>query len=483
MKKNEMSENKGRTVFVIRKEKSMKKRRSLALFLAVLMILGAAFSNPNTAQAASISTKYPRANITGYILSTSNKSAVAYSSINGRSVGYIYANDDCTIQSVYTNGWVKVNVPWSGYRYGRVVYTKLSNFLNTSYTPQISRATVKSAAYNRSNRSKKLGHVYVGDDCYLVGASGSYYQVLCPWTGGVYRICWVSKSAFAHTHSYRTEYEAAHPHKVYKKCACGAWYYTGETKKLLNCATCTPYTKTYTGYVNTASKPLTLRKSASTASKALTTMPKGSALTVLDNKAVTKGFYHVKYGSTTGYASAEYISFSAIGPIPTALGWPADAKYVTCMYYYKTGAKHSTRYGYKNALDIAGGGNIYAAAAGTVETSSYQAGGFGNYIVIRHHDGTATLYGHLSKRSVSKNQKVLQGQVIGKMGSTGNSSGTHLHFEWSGGDPWKTFFKADTSLIYETNVRSNNARYNSDKTVVNWIDSNYRYSGGYYYKK
>lgn len=460
----------------------MKKRKLLALFLAVLTILGTVFGSQNTALAASINTKYPRGNITGYILSTSNKAAVAYSSVGGSSVGYIYASDDCTIQEIYTNGWVKVKVPWSGYTYGRVVYTQLSNFLNTSYTPQVRKATVKTAAYNRSNLSKQLGHVYVGDNCYVVGESGNYYQVLCPWSGGVYRICWVNKSAFGHTHSYWTAYEAAHPHKVYKKCSCGAWYYTGETKNLSTCATCNPSSQTYTGYVNTTSQPLVLRQSASTSSASLATMPKGSALTVLDNKAVTNGFYHVRYGSLTGYASSSYISFTK--PAQTSsLRWPASAKYVTCMYYYKTGAKHSTRYGYQNALDIAGGGNIYAAAAGTVETAAYQSGGFGNYIVIRHGDGTRTLYAHLSSRSVSEGQQVSQGQTIGVMGTTGNSSGVHLHFEWSGGDPWKTYFKSDTSLIYEANVRANNANYNADKTVVNWIDSYYRYSGGYYYKK
>ena len=153
------------------------------------------------------------------------------------------------------------------------------------------------------------------------------------------------------------------------------------------------------------------------------------------------------------------------------------------MYYYKNGSKHSTRYGYQHAMDIAGGGNIYAAAAGTVETATYQSGGFGNYIVILHNDGTRTLYGHLSSRSVSAGQYVSQGQKIGVMGSTGNSSGTHLHFEWSGGDPWRNYFKSDSSLIYEANVRTNNANYNSDKAIVRFLDSNYRYSGGYYYRK
>lgn len=414
--------------------------RILAMLFAIATIFTTIFCCSPTALAADVDTKYPTDNITGYILATTNKTAIAYSSIGGSSIGYIYASDDCTIQTVYTNGWVKAKVPWTGYSSGRVVYTKLSYFLNTAYSPTILKAVVKSEAYSRSNLSTRLGYVYVGDNCYIVNESGNYYQVLCPWTGNTYRICWVNKSAFGN---------------LSEQC---------------------------TAYVNTSSLPLVLRQSASSSSGELANMPKGSALTVLDNKASTNGFYHVKYGSITGYASASYITFEK--PSPTsALIWPTSAKYVTCLYYYKNGAKHSTRYGYKNGLDIAGGGNVYAAAAGTVETATYQSGGFGNYVVILHSDGTRTLYGHLSSYSVYTGQRVSQGQTIGVMGSTGNSSGTHLHFEWSGGDPWNAYFKMDTSLIYENNVRANNARYNDDQTIVNWIDANYRYSGGWYYKK
>ncbi len=67
---------------------------------------------------------------------------------------------------------------------------------------------------------------------------------------------------------------------------------------------------TYTGYVNTGSASLCLRQSASTSSSVLAYMPKGSSLTVLDNKAQTNGFYHVTYNGKTGYASASYITFT-----------------------------------------------------------------------------------------------------------------------------------------------------------------------------
>ena len=83
------------------------------------------------------------------------------------------------------------------------------------------------------------------------------------------------------------------------------------------------------------------------------------------------------------------------------------------------------------------GKSVVAVKAGTVVTSTAlknSSGGYrsyGEYIVINHHDGTMTLYAHMleGSRTVSAGESVSQGQVIGTVGSTGNSSGTHLHFE------------------------------------------------------
>lgn len=80
-------------------------------------------------------------------------------------------------------------------------------------------------------------------------------------------------------------------------------------------------------------------------------------------------------------------------------------------------------------IDIAGpdGANIYAADTGIVSLG-YDEYGYGNYIVLTHGNGYSTLYGHLSGYNVSDGQTVARGQVIGFEGSTGNSSGPHLHF-------------------------------------------------------
>ena len=71
---------------------------------------------------------------------------------------------------------------------------------------------------------------------------------------------------------------------------------------------------------------------------------------------------------------------------------------------------------------------IKAAASGMVLTASYN-GGYGNHVVLDNGNGIATAYAHQSQIAVSVGQTVSQGQVIGYVGSTGFSTGPHLHFE------------------------------------------------------
>jgi murein DD-endopeptidase MepM/ murein hydrolase activator NlpD len=86
---------------------------------------------------------------------------------------------------------------------------------------------------------------------------------------------------------------------------------------------------------------------------------------------------------------------------------------------------------YHKGVDIAnrGGGAILAADSGTVVVSGWTNVGYGNHVIIDHGNGYQTLYGHLSSISVVTGQRVNRGGVIGMMGSTGRSTGTHLHFE------------------------------------------------------
>lgn len=125
---------------------------------------------------------------------------------------------------------------------------------------------------------------------------------------------------------------------------------------------------------------------------------------------------------TVGTKSVIYSVGNASG---TSKGfiWPTIGGYVSCGLW-----------GYKGhtGMDIAGcghGSNIYASAAGTVVKVKWGNTGYGNYIIINHGDGIQTLYAHCSNLYVKQGQYVNQGDIIAAMGSTGNSTGTHLHFE------------------------------------------------------
>lgn len=86
---------------------------------------------------------------------------------------------------------------------------------------------------------------------------------------------------------------------------------------------------------------------------------------------------------------------------------------------------------FHKAFDIANhsGGNILAADSGTVIAAGWDTTGYGNRIMIDHGNGYVTLYGHLSLIQVTVGQHVARGNVLGQMGSTGRSTGTHCHFE------------------------------------------------------
>jgi murein DD-endopeptidase MepM/ murein hydrolase activator NlpD len=82
-------------------------------------------------------------------------------------------------------------------------------------------------------------------------------------------------------------------------------------------------------------------------------------------------------------------------------------------------------------IDLAApvGTPIYATAEGTVNEAGYNSGGYGNLIKLDHGRGIETRYGHLSQILVSPGQRIARGQMIGRMGSTGRSTGSHLHYE------------------------------------------------------
>jgi len=113
--------------------------------------------------------------------------------------------------------------------------------------------------------------------------------------------------------------------------------------------------------------------------------------------------------------------FKPAKPIAGKLNWPTNSMKIT--QYYR-GWRHS-------GLDIgvAKGNPLYAAESGVVTTAGWNSGGYGYYVIIDHGNGISTLYAHASKLYVKAGDKVKKGDPIAASGSTGRSTGPHLHFE------------------------------------------------------
>ncbi|MEZ0536499.1 peptidoglycan DD-metalloendopeptidase family protein [Caldicellulosiruptoraceae bacterium PP1] len=107
----------------------------------------------------------------------------------------------------------------------------------------------------------------------------------------------------------------------------------------------------------------------------------------------------------------------------------------TGRFSYPLWGTLSSRFGYRGrefheGIDLAvpWGTSVYASDGGVIEFTGW-SGGYGKLIIINHKNGYQTYYGHLSSIYVTPGQKVVKGQIIGKSGSTGRSTGPHLHFE------------------------------------------------------
>lgn len=122
----------------------------------------------------------------------------------------------------------------------------------------------------------------------------------------------------------------------------------------------------------------------------------------------------------SSFAVRAPVSVSSPSDLGTTLLWPTDLRVIT-QYYH---ARHS-------GLDIDGHyqHSIYASEDGVVVVAGWNSNGYGNYIIVDHGGGLRTLYAHANKMYVSKGQRVSRGQAIAQIGTTGRSTGTHLHYE------------------------------------------------------
>ncbi len=131
-------------------------------------------------------------------------------------------------------------------------------------------------------------------------------------------------------------------------------------------------------------------------------------------------------------AAAQGGGSSASGGSVGATGsyrWPVDCYLITSEYGYRVHPlQQTTKFHAGVDIGAQSGQAIYASDTGVVATAATNSS-YGNYVLINHGGGNATLYAHMSSMAVSSGQNVTKGQVIGYVGSTGWSTGPHLHFE------------------------------------------------------
>ena len=125
-------------------------------------------------------------------------------------------------------------------------------------------------------------------------------------------------------------------------------------------------------------------------------------------------------------SSASAASFQGSGQFL----WPVESSRRITSYFGLRDKPNARATSNHRGIDVgaAAGTNVLAAESGTVVTAGYNSS-YGNYVTINHGGGYVTLYAHNSRLLVSKGDTVTRGQVIAKVGSTGNSTGPHVHFE------------------------------------------------------
>ena len=159
---------------------------------------------------------------------------------------------------------------------------------------------------------------------------------------------------------------------------------------------------------------------------ALTTDEVSEALTMLEERTAVR---RTSIGQLTVMMQKDVPGASSFlgddTPVTTPTGWPTDG-FISSGYGLRwNGAE------FHQGIDIAAemGTPIVATADGVVTIAGWNAGGYGNMVDIDHGSGVSTRYGHASAVVVTPGQRVRRGQIIAYVGSTGHSTGPHLHYE------------------------------------------------------
>lgn len=145
-------------------------------------------------------------------------------------------------------------------------------------------------------------------------------------------------------------------------------------------------------------------------------------------------------GGSGGSSGGISVTYTGTGSLST---WPTPGYGITGNYGWRIHPIYKTRKFHKGADIAAPKGTVIRCAGNGTVVKSYLSSSYGNYVVVSHGGGLMSAYAHMSKRSVSVGDSVSAGQQLGLVGSTGNSTGNHLHFEvYEGGstvNPTKYF--------------------------------------------
>jgi murein DD-endopeptidase MepM/ murein hydrolase activator NlpD len=147
------------------------------------------------------------------------------------------------------------------------------------------------------------------------------------------------------------------------------------------------------------------------------------------NKEITQLQAEEAAAQAAGGGSGRFV-WPDSGPISQGFG--------CTPYWFEPWDPNCPNHHFHNGLDIAGAcyNHIWAADSGIANIPPYMSYGYGNYIIIVHGNGWQTLYGHLAGFAIHNGQVVTRGQLIGYEGTTGNSTGCHLHFSVNHNGNW-----------------------------------------------
>ena len=163
-----------------------------------------------------------------------------------------------------------------------------------------------------------------------------------------------------------------------------------------------------------------------------TTKPlESDSASAISEKLLSENPIFLEYWDNAQVFSYENITYSDL-PLKIEIPLVKNEEKFQITWYGNLNFKYGLRWGRMHRgldLFLRTGDSVVSAFNGVVRYAKFNSSGFGNCVVVRHLNGLETVYGHLSKISVSENQYVQAGELVGLGGTTGRSNGPHLHFE------------------------------------------------------